>query len=128
MDNSVESLDSTSSVLQSPTKLVQSPNKIPHYGSDENLDSLITRARTPTKFVSGDSDEEFVSYNFNGAKKTTKLVPGDSDENLDSFFNGTGSGSSNGAETFSVNGEEVVVEPLEMSPHDGKDENCKHCQ
>jgi hypothetical protein len=43
------------------------------------------------------------------------------------MFNGNGS--SNG-ETFSssANGEEVAVEPLEMSPLDGKDENCNHCQ
>lgn len=54
----------------------------------------------------------------------TTLSPATSTLSLNMF---NGNGSSNG-ETFSVNGEEVAVEPLEMSPLDGKDENCKHCQ
>lgn len=57
-------------------------------------------------------------------QSTTTLSPATSTLSLTMF---NGNGSSNG-ETFSVNGEEVAVEPLEMSPLDGKDENCKHCQ
>lgn len=52
------------------------------------------------------------------------LSPATSTLSLNMF---NGMDSVNG-ETFSVNGEEVAVEPLEMSPLDGKDENCKHCQ
>lgn len=55
---------------------------------------------------------------------TPTISPATSTLSLTMF---NGNGSSNG-ETFNANGEEVAVEPLEMSPLDGKDENCKHCQ